>query len=64
MDLVMKEMRGGAMPPRIFGLEPPLAVRLLYTHRWRISPKRLIRNLGLRYKPQSDIKETHTPKST
>jgi len=24
MDSVMKELRGGAMPPGIFGLEPPL----------------------------------------
>jgi len=27
MDSVMKELTGwGAMPPRIFGLEPPLAM--------------------------------------
>jgi len=30
MDSVMKELRGGgAMPPRIFGLEPPLQPRFL-----------------------------------
>jgi len=35
MDSVMKELRG-PMPPRIFGLEPPLHLRL-YCARWGLA---------------------------